>query len=199
MEDKIRYIQEKIAELKILITEEQAMQLYQYYKILVEKNKVMNLTGITEFEEVVQKHFVDSLTLCRVCDLTLDKKLLDVGTGAGFPGIPLKIIFPQLEITLLDSLNKRVKFLDYVIDEAGAREILLSLESIDFSCILQNEHKGFEQERLYVFGKEVSLLERNGIEETVVPLYIKMNNLETGFVIVISFHRQRHPLTYCFQ
>ena len=90
-------------------------------------------------------------------------------------------------------------FLDYVIDEAGAREILLSLESIDFSCILQNEHKGFEQERLYVFGKEVSLLERNGTEETVVPLYIKMNNLETGFVIVISFHRQRHPLTYCFQ
>ena len=63
MEDKIRYIQEKIAELKILITEEQAMQLYQYYKILVEKNKVMNLTGITEFEEVVQKHFVDSLSL----------------------------------------------------------------------------------------------------------------------------------------
>lgn len=90
-------------------------------------------------------------------------------------------------------------FLDYVIDEAGAREILLSLEPIDFSCILQNEHKGFEQERLYVFGKEVSLLERNGTEETVVPLYIKMNNLETGFVIVISFHRQRHPLTYCFQ
>ncbi len=90
-------------------------------------------------------------------------------------------------------------FLDYVIDEAGAREILLSLEPINFSCILQNEHKGFEQERLYVFGKEVSLLERNGTEETVVPLYIKMNNLETGFVIVISFHRQRHPLTYCFQ
>lgn len=90
-------------------------------------------------------------------------------------------------------------FLDYVIDEAGAGEILLSLEPIDFSCILQNEHKGFEQERLYVFGKEVSLLERNGTEETVVPLYIKMNNLETGFVIVISFHRQRHPLTYCFQ
>lgn len=90
-------------------------------------------------------------------------------------------------------------FLDYVIDEAGAREILLSLEPIDFSCILQNEHKGFEQERLYVFGKEVLLLERNGTEETIVPLYIKMNNLETGFVIVISFHRQRHPLTYCFQ
>ena len=90
-------------------------------------------------------------------------------------------------------------FLDYVIDEAGAREILLSLESIDFSCILQNEHKGFEQERLYVFGKEALLLERNGTEETIVPLYIKMNNLETGFVIVISFHRQRHPLTYCFQ
>ncbi len=90
-------------------------------------------------------------------------------------------------------------FLDYVVNEARAKEILLSLEPIDFSCILQNEHKGFEQERLYVFGKEVSLLERNGAEETIVPLYIKINNLENGFVIVISFHRQKHPLTYCFQ
>ena len=90
-------------------------------------------------------------------------------------------------------------FLDYVIDEAKAKEILLCLTVMDFSEILQNEHKGFEHENLYIFGKDVTLLERNGTEETVVPLYIKMNNLETGFVIVISFHRQRHPLTYCFQ
>ena len=90
-------------------------------------------------------------------------------------------------------------FLDYVMNEARAKEILLSLEPADFSAVLQNEHTGFEHERLYVFGKDVSLLERNGAEETIVPLYIKINNLENGFVIVISFHRQKHPLTYCFQ
>nr|WP_305136500.1 hypothetical protein [uncultured Schaedlerella sp.] len=90
-------------------------------------------------------------------------------------------------------------FLDYVMNEARAKEILLSLEPADFSAVLQNEHTRFEHERLYVFGKDVSLLERNGAEETIVPLYIKINNLENGFVIVISFHRQKHPLTYCFQ
>ncbi len=90
-------------------------------------------------------------------------------------------------------------FLDYVMNEARAKEILLSLEPADFSDVLKNEHTGFEHERLYVFGKDVSLLERNGAEETIVPLYIKINNLENGFVIVISFHRQKHPLTYCFQ
>ena len=90
-------------------------------------------------------------------------------------------------------------FLDYVMNEARAKEILLSLEPADFSDVLQNEHTGFEHEQLYVFGKDVSLLERNGAEETIVPLYIKINNLENGFVIVISFHRQKHPLTYCFQ
>ena len=116
MEDKIRYIQEKIAELKILITEEQAMQLYQYYKILVEKNKVMNLTGITEFEEVVQKHFVDSLSLVWIEKMDSVDKLIDVGTGAGFPGIPLKIVYPHLQVTLLDSLNKRVLFLQEVVE-----------------------------------------------------------------------------------
>lgn len=89
-------------------------------------------------------------------------------------------------------------FLDYVIDEAKAKEIILSLTVMDFSEILQNEHKGYEHEQLYVFGKDVVLLERNGTEEKVVPLYIKFNKLEKGFVIIISFHEQRYPLTYYF-
>lgn len=90
-------------------------------------------------------------------------------------------------------------FLDYVIDEAKVKKILLSLTAMDFSEILQNEHKGYEHERLYVFGKDVILLERNGTEEKNVSLYIKFNKLENSFVIVISFHEQKYPLTYYFQ
>ena len=90
-------------------------------------------------------------------------------------------------------------FLDYVIDEAKAKEIVLSLTVMDFSEILQNEHKGFEHERLYVFGKDITLLERNGTEEKTVSLYIKFNKLENCFVIIISFHEQKHPLAYYFK
>ena len=90
-------------------------------------------------------------------------------------------------------------FLDYVMDEVKAKEIILSLTVMDFSDILQNEHKGFEHERLYVFGKTVTLLERNGTEEKTVSLYIKFNKLENCFVIVISFHEQKYPLTYYFK
>ncbi len=90
-------------------------------------------------------------------------------------------------------------FLDYVIDEAKAKEIILGLAVMDFSEILQNEHKGYEHERLYVFGKDVVLWERNGTEEKTVALYIKFNKLENSFVIVISFHEQKYPLTYYFK
>ena len=90
-------------------------------------------------------------------------------------------------------------FLDYVIDEAKAKEIILSLTAMDFSEILQNEHKGFEHEQLYVFGKDVVLLERTGTEEKTVSLYIKFNKLENCFVVVISFHEQKYPLTYYFR
>lgn len=90
-------------------------------------------------------------------------------------------------------------FLDYVIDEAKAKEIILSLQPEDFSEILQNEHKGFEHELLYVFGKDVILLERNGTQEKTVSLYIKFNSLENRFIIVVSFHEQKYPLTYLFK
>lgn len=90
-------------------------------------------------------------------------------------------------------------FFDYVIDETKAKEIILSLTAMDFSEILKNEHIGYEHERLYVFGKNVTLLERNGTKEKMVSLYIKLNKLENCFVIVISFHEQKYPLTYYFK
>lgn len=90
-------------------------------------------------------------------------------------------------------------FFDYVIDEAKAKEILLSITTMDFSEILQNGHVGFEHERLYVFGKDVKLLERNGRKEKTVSLYIKFNRIEGCFVIVVSFHEQKYPFTYYFR
>lgn len=109
-------LQQKAKELNICLSDLQIEQFQIYYEMLIEKNKVMNLTAITEYEEVINKHFLDSILLGAVMDLNKDYSVIDVGTGAGFPGIPLKIVYPQLQVTLLDSLNKRVTFLNEVID-----------------------------------------------------------------------------------
>lgn len=119
--DKLVLIRKAFQKIEITLTDRQTEQFLSYYKILVEKNKYMNLTAITEFEDVIIKHFIDSLMICK---LQIPKgKLIDVGTGAGFPGIPLKIVYPDLQVVLLDSLNKRVQFLNEVIRELSLEQI----------------------------------------------------------------------------
>ncbi len=105
--------------LGIELTENQIEQFITYYEMLVEWNEFMNLTAITEYDEVMKKHFIDSISLIKAYDVSKESTVIDVGTGAGFPGLALKIAYPNLKVTLLDSLNKRIQFLNAVIEKLG--------------------------------------------------------------------------------
>lgn len=153
---------------KIELNETQVQQFIQYYELLIEKNKVMNLTGITEWEEVVKKHFVDSLALVKAVDLNGNYKILDLGTGAGFPGVPLKIAFPNLKIVLLDSLNKRIKFLQEVIETIG----LKGIEAYHGRAEEFVKKEEFRESFDYVVSRAVANLAT--LSEYCIP-YVKIN------------------------
>jgi len=121
MEHKTNYntlqFRKDAGELGIILTDSQIQKFVLYYEMISEWNQYMNLTAVTEYDEVMKKHFIDSLSLCRAYHVSDKVSCIDVGTGAGFPGLALKIAFPRLQITLLDSLNKRIQFLDAVIEK----------------------------------------------------------------------------------
>ena len=155
-----------LVDLNIFITEDQLKQLYKYYELLVEKNKVMNLTGITEVDQVYLKHFYDSLTLNKIIDLKNVNSLCDVGTGAGFPGLVIKILFPHINVTLVDSLNKRINFLNEVINE-------LKLEGIEAIHARAEEFAIKNREKYdVVTARAVTTL--NVLSEFCLPL-VKVN------------------------
>ncbi|MCR5836516.1 MAG: 16S rRNA (guanine(527)-N(7))-methyltransferase RsmG [Lachnospiraceae bacterium] len=110
-------------ELNLTASDKQINQFYQFYDLLIEKNKVMNLTSITEIDDVIIKHFIDSLSIVKIFDLNSVNSLIDVGTGAGFPGVPIKIMYPELNVVLMDSLNKRIKFLEESCSQIGLHNI----------------------------------------------------------------------------
>ncbi len=138
------YLKDSLESIGLEPSDSIIMQLNKYYEMLVEKNKVMNLTAITEYEEVVIKHFIDSILISKVFDMDKINSIIDVGTGAGFPGVVLKIFYPEKKITLLDSLNKRINFLKEVGDELGLSKLNCQHGRAEDFARLPKEREGYD-------------------------------------------------------
>ncbi len=153
---------EELSKLGIVLTRTQENQLEMYYNLLIEWNNKMNLTGITERNSVYLKHFYDCITLIKAIDLTKNLKIVDVGTGAGFPGLVLKIVFPNLDVVLVDALNKRINFLNHVIES-------LKLENIE---AIHDRIENYAKNNLEVFDLVTcrAVAKLNIISELCLPL-----------------------------
>lgn len=153
---------EELSKLGIVLTSTQENQLEMYYNLLIEWNNKMNLTGITDRNSVYLKHFYDCITLIKAIDLTKNLKIVDVGSGAGFPGLVLKIVFPNLNVVLVDALNKRINFLNHVIES-------LKLENIE---AIHDRIENYAKNNLEVFDLVTcrAVAKLNIISELCLPL-----------------------------
>ncbi len=157
---------EEVNKLGIHLSEKQLEQLEEFYNLLIEYNEKVNLTRITEKEDVYLKHFYDSLTLIKAIDLTKGLTICDIGTGAGFPGIVLKICFPQLKVTLVETLQKRVRFLYLVKEKLNLRDLFICKERAEIFAI-NNRSK-------YDLVTSRAMARLNILNEMCIPL-LKVN------------------------
>lgn len=161
-------IKEYAKEIGILLDEKQIKQFYQYQQILLEWNEKINLTAITQQEEIILKHFIDSLTIVKYIEK--NKRLIDVGTGAGFPAIPLKIIREDMEIVLLDALNKRILFLNEVIHQLK----LSKIQTMHARVEDLGKNKKYRESFDYATSRAVANLAT--LSEYLMPL-VKLNGI----------------------
>ena len=162
-----------LSEWNFELNNNQLEQLDLFYQMLVDKNKVMNLTAITDFDEVLIKHFADSLSICKVLPDNVNT-VCDLGTGAGFPGIPMAIAYPNLQFTLIDSLNKRIKFLQEVVDALGLSNVSL----IHARAEEAGKNKAFRESFDLVVSRAVANI--STLSEYCLPL-IKVNGYFISF------------------
>ena len=165
-------LKKECAEIGVMLTDNQCEQFENYYELLINWNKKINLTRITEPGEVVTKHFVDSLTLLKYGNIIKGAKVIDVGTGAGFPGIPLKIARPDIQLTLLDSLNKRLNFLSEVCGQIGITAELVHLRA-------EEGAKDIKYREKYDAAVSRAVARLNTLSEYCLP-YVKVGGLFTA-------------------
>lgn len=161
-----REFEKYLAKMNISLLKEQYGQFYAYMELLIEWNEKMNLTAITDPKEIILKHFVDSLTIAKY--VKEDKSIIDMGTGAGFPGIPLKIYRKDVKVVLADSLNKRIKFLDEVIDK-------LKLENVEtIHCRAEELGKNKQYREKFDYATSRAVANLSTLSEYLMP-FVKLN------------------------
>lgn len=161
-----REFEKYLAKMNISLLKEQYGQFYAYMELLIEWNEKMNLTAITDPKEIILKHFVDSLTIAKY--VKEDKSIIDMGTGAGFPGIPIKIYRKDVKVVLADSLNKRIKFLDEVIDK-------LKLENVEtIHCRAEELGKNKQYREKFDYATSRAVANLSTLSEYLMP-FIKLN------------------------
>ena len=161
-------LKEQALKSDIKLSDEQVLKLTRYYELIIEWNEKMNLTALTEPQDVALKHFCDSILLLKYADIPVDSSLIDVGTGAGFPSVPIKIVRPDIKLCLLDSLNKRLTFLNEVVNELGLEDVKIVHARAEDGARKADLREKFD------FATSRAVAQLNVLSEYCLP-YVKLN------------------------